>query len=724
MAIPFVYADEFGYLGNAATLSGHDWSGVGGGFAYYGFGYSLLIAPIYWVTSDPRTIYDFALLINNLCLAGIFLLAYDSAQRLIGKHRGFDAFLIALAASAYPAFQFYAKFALAEAMLTFLVWLMFYLYVRLERRKIKLRHLSVLALVSVYAYAVHPRALVIIIATLLIVGLMRYRARIRWRDVLSVCVITIALMIAVTMVKNYLIIHTMGKSPSRMSGNVYHVVETHVAGFLSINGIKRFLHTLGGQSFYLISSTYGLWLLGMCIALYCWCRSWVEWKAPKNTKDANSSVSHKVGKYFLALSFVLLSMLGMLFVSSVFMMHSHRIDGFFYGRYNEAFIGPVLLLAFCAWCRSTYKWAIPIAMIIGLLMVTPLGHNTWQFVQADGPKYLYWLNIPSWLPYRLPHALSTLHGHIHFWFLPRCAIYGTLTLALIGMISRRLAILATAIIFCVFAIWNINQYAFPGKHTWDSTIALAQQYRSEINGKVLYFLLPKNASPAYAVNQWVWQFQLPDTRVLTVQSLNMLSQNKVWYAIVPQSLNSSDGMLLSDAEILGKPGHKMLLVTSRQHTGNINGGNNSTSPATGKDENKLQKPLASINVSAHKAIHVSALWQRTIMQLYQYPMYRWLDKLVPHVPVELINRSKVPLNQKLQLQVYITKGDQASSMDQYRVTIPGRLTPGKPLRLSIPIIATDDDKHPLGPGNYTFHFVLIGSNGRLSRSVNASVHIN
>ena len=51
-------ADEFGTIAGASYFAGLDWSNVVSHISYYGFGYSVLMAPIFLITDNPVVIFQ------------------------------------------------------------------------------------------------------------------------------------------------------------------------------------------------------------------------------------------------------------------------------------------------------------------------------------------------------------------------------------------------------------------------------------------------------------------------------------------------------------------------------------------------------------------------------------------------------------------------------------------------------------------------------------------
>jgi len=79
--VPLSTPDEAAYLIAARVLAG----GVPANFSYstlYPAGYPLLIAPVYWFTHNPVTVYRAALGINAAISAAVLPLAYLVGRRL------------------------------------------------------------------------------------------------------------------------------------------------------------------------------------------------------------------------------------------------------------------------------------------------------------------------------------------------------------------------------------------------------------------------------------------------------------------------------------------------------------------------------------------------------------------------------------------------------------------------------------------------------------------
>ena len=72
--------DEYGYLVNAAYLSGTDWAFVSN--MYYAYGFSLWLIPLFWLCGSGVGIIRATVLFNALCVAALFLVQYILMSKL------------------------------------------------------------------------------------------------------------------------------------------------------------------------------------------------------------------------------------------------------------------------------------------------------------------------------------------------------------------------------------------------------------------------------------------------------------------------------------------------------------------------------------------------------------------------------------------------------------------------------------------------------------------
>ena len=121
--MPLANPDETAYLVAARVIAG----GPGADLSYstlYQGGYPLLIAPVYWFTSSPSTVYHGVLVVNALISALILPLGYIACRRLgLGRPA---AYVVATVAALVPAGFFYSEYAMTDAIfpVVTLAWLL------------------------------------------------------------------------------------------------------------------------------------------------------------------------------------------------------------------------------------------------------------------------------------------------------------------------------------------------------------------------------------------------------------------------------------------------------------------------------------------------------------------------------------------------------------------------------------------------------------------------
>ena len=174
--------DEVGTLANSAYLVGYDWTQTTytmGGF-YYKYGMSLFYAPFLILFRDPYKVYKCLLSVNVIFYAFTPVIAYIIMKKHLKTER-LQAGIFAAAASLLPSVFMFQTYAKSDAMLSFIPWVLILIMLELlalRKGKKRIIFSILIALLSVYAYTVHTRGIVIVIATaltVLIVSLMLKR---------------------------------------------------------------------------------------------------------------------------------------------------------------------------------------------------------------------------------------------------------------------------------------------------------------------------------------------------------------------------------------------------------------------------------------------------------------------------------------------------------------------------------------------------------------------
>jgi hypothetical protein len=161
--VPLANPDESAYLIAARVLAGGPATDFSDSTLYQG-GYPLLIAPVYWFTSNPAAVYRAVLVINAAVSAGLMPLAYLLGRRLgLGRP---TAYGVAAVTALVPAGFFYAEYAMTDAIypVLTLAWLLtVHSWLTASSSRGRYAAAAGSALLAGYAYAVHSRGLVIVL---------------------------------------------------------------------------------------------------------------------------------------------------------------------------------------------------------------------------------------------------------------------------------------------------------------------------------------------------------------------------------------------------------------------------------------------------------------------------------------------------------------------------------------------------------------------------------
>jgi len=315
---PVLVADEIGYLTNARVLSG----GIAGQLEqapFYRGGYSLLIAPLIKLGSDPTFTYHLVLALNAALAAAVFPLLYLLLTRY-GGLRPEPALWVALAGAAYPALTVLSQAAMSENALypLVVVWLIAFGGLHAAQRGGgDIAWAAGLGAATGALWAVHNRMIVAV--ALAVAGLIWLAIRRRLRPAAAatgLALIALAFL-GVHLLDGYLIDHNYaGSAPDELSERMDSIFRLH--------GARTVLANLVGQSWYLLVATFGL------AAAAAW--DFLRGRRADGTEERAAPVLGVL----LALTALLL------LISAAAFPERTRPDMLIYGRYAEV-VAPALI---------------------------------------------------------------------------------------------------------------------------------------------------------------------------------------------------------------------------------------------------------------------------------------------------------------------------------------------------------------------------------------------
>jgi hypothetical protein len=259
-SVPLANPDESAYLIAARVLAG----GPATDFSYstlYQGGYPLLIAPVYWFTSNAVVVYHAVLAINAAVSALIMPLAYVTGRRL-GLVRP-AAYTVAMVAALLPAGLFYAEYALTDAIYPVLVlaWLLT-VHSWLTARTTWAQYAAAAgsALLAGYAYAVHSRGTVIVVSYVVLGALVAWR-RLAPRLTVAVAAVVTAASVGGGWLLNRYLSSVMYPEGTR------NLSEQMASTLHSVHGAINVFEMAAGQYWRLVLDSWGLAGVGLIAAL-------------------------------------------------------------------------------------------------------------------------------------------------------------------------------------------------------------------------------------------------------------------------------------------------------------------------------------------------------------------------------------------------------------------------------------------------------------------------
>lgn len=273
-------ADEFGTIAGASYFAGLDWSDVVSHVSYYGFGYSMFMAPVFWITDNPVVIFQFMIAFNTICLGISGIIAYNIIKGIFRVENEAYAALAAFAGAMYFGSVLNANAVYNESMLVLIGWIMVYILLKMQERrdenKSTLMLTVVLSIVMVYSLLVHTRALylwgaaVIFMLTYLVVK----------RKLLANPIVIGGICAAGYLLSKFVIekvqaaLWLVGEDKSGLNNSVESLggYFGNIHYLFTVNGLKGFIYTIFGQIYGMITISGGLYAIFIAIILFVICK--------------------------------------------------------------------------------------------------------------------------------------------------------------------------------------------------------------------------------------------------------------------------------------------------------------------------------------------------------------------------------------------------------------------------------------------------------------------
>ncbi len=357
------FPDEFGYWAPAAKLLGWDWSGTASLGSYYSFGYSLILTPILYLVEDSILAYRTAVFLNMIFMCIGLCLMTGLLKRLFTDLDEKCAVLIASVAVISPAWIFYMQTTMTEALLLSCTLAVCYLFLRFLEKPGAVSAI-LLALLLIYIYSVHMRAIGMVAAAVvvLIFRAVRDRDGMQRRKIFIALFLTAILFAAAIAVKNGLLERLYDNaSAETLSVNDYAGQWRKLRLLMSPEGLLAFVQGIAAKLLYLGASTWGLAYLGL-------------WKAGSSAVLCLRKKGRAEPKDDFWL-FWFLAAVAQILVAVIYTLESaepgaQRLDLFVHGRYDELIIPLLMACGLKQFLDIRRRWLAAGLAAAGMLLFT------------------------------------------------------------------------------------------------------------------------------------------------------------------------------------------------------------------------------------------------------------------------------------------------------------------------------------------------------------------
>lgn len=367
--------DELFQFMPIAKLVGWDWSGMAGDYRYYGYGFFVLLTPLFKIISNPLILYRSIVFILAVLQALIAPLAYRIMRDMYQIENGWFLLMGAEVCSYFVTVR--AVYTYNEHPYIFIVWLLAAALLKLECNvdfaKGKRKWTLIVMLLLIYALTLHSRAVTLWIAAAagIVIYYIAYRKWVISWGILGG--LGIVGYIGTEWIKRLVIVACMAQNEKAIQ-NVS--VSFDISGiFESGKAVLGWFYIIIGQLSTLMIFSGGFAVFCLVVCVYKLMGTFFKKMLPRRELSRRCQMDSK--SFFLMtimLAAVAITILGQSFSwlgDVVVGLENNRVvDGFrafTYLRYFGAYFGPILMMGL-VWLireRETYCSCIGVILSIG-----------------------------------------------------------------------------------------------------------------------------------------------------------------------------------------------------------------------------------------------------------------------------------------------------------------------------------------------------------------------
>lgn len=336
--------DDMGILGAPAYFAGYDWSEVVSTTRYYGIAYYMFFAPVLRLVDDPTMIWHIIISTNIVLISVTCTFVFHIGVKYLAMQNNFmTAAFSVISSFAIVSFQTMSQ----EPILFVLTWLIAYLFIKLISSNKKTLYTFLLLGVSLYAYLVHTRAVVFVVAIVGTLFLYIIKNRELTQKVRKIFFILLAAFVTVliaSLIKDF-IIQLIWKTSEPIS-NSEIPLNSSVLSILSLKGILVFFDMFISNMVTASNRLFGINVIALVFAVLLLFCSWDVIEEKFNIRE---------NKILIFLFSFICFFVGICGVSviwgknvvSTYLTNEtvYNYKGFGYYRYYATFLGPAIFVS-------------------------------------------------------------------------------------------------------------------------------------------------------------------------------------------------------------------------------------------------------------------------------------------------------------------------------------------------------------------------------------------
>jgi hypothetical protein len=376
---PIIFDDEMGYWTHAANFAGFEWTNTEA--SWYSYGYSLILAPLFLLSHNMHTVYRIAIVINALLGGCQFLLGVQIIKELDDEIPWQINYGISFVAACFSGYIFQSYIGWAETFLY--TWTLFTIwgFLKFTQKPGSVRTALVTCQI-LFAYIIHNRSIVIVIAFAMVLVWMGKRKVIERKQILLAVAILLAGYFINGQMREFLEAIVWPVETISFSGNDLATGSGRMLTQLSsLKGILGIFESVLNKLWGMMAQTCLLAYFGFSYLV----------------KKIKLCIRNKHGNICFYL-FILLYTMGTIATCAI-AMNPHitdysekvRIDPYFYTRYSDSVTGILIILGL----MNLYLFAPKKKMLLESLLggILFLAAAVALYVQIRNIT-LWWINTP------------------------------------------------------------------------------------------------------------------------------------------------------------------------------------------------------------------------------------------------------------------------------------------------------------------------------------------